>query len=82
MHPRVMACINTTLERFWQAELVMGPATFQFGHTSWVEVFNNSHAHVAALFARDAVGFDNLERAQKLLLYHRRRFDYVASMWL
>ena len=64
MYSQVMAGICETLETFRGAELVVGPATFQFGYSDWVEVFNGSSTRVAALFARDPNSFANLQRAK------------------
>lgn len=63
MYPQVIAGIHDTLVQFPQAELIVGPATFQFGYTNWVDLFNIYNGRITALFARDLNSFANLKRA-------------------
>lgn len=63
MHSQVMVSIEETLKDFSEAELVIGPATFQFGYTGWVKICNRFAHRIKALFARDPNSFANLQRA-------------------
>ncbi len=87
MHSQVMASIRETLKTFPEAELVIGPATFQFGHTDWVDVCNRFSSRIAALFARDPDSFTNLQRASlrnniKTGLSHDSALYLRNSEWL
>ena len=62
MHQTVIDLIHKTIKQAKSKEIVIGPATFQFGHTNWPKIFNSEK--VSALFARDAESFKNLKLAE------------------
>ena len=87
MHPQVIDSMRETLEMFPKAELVVGPATFQFGYTDWVEICNKYEHRIKALFARDPNSFANLQRASlqnntEIGLSHDPALYLRDSVWL
>jgi len=87
MWPVVMNEISETMEKFDKSELIIGPATFQFGYTDWVGLFNCFAPRIAGLFARDNRSFVNLQAAKfgnniKTGISHDPSLYLRNSQWL
>ena len=66
---------------------IIGPATFKFGHTKWINLFKNSESNrEIALFARDKESFKNLKNVVSnnnvcFGLSHDPAFYLFESTW-
>jgi exopolysaccharide biosynthesis predicted pyruvyltransferase EpsI len=60
MWPDVMKLIETYLNSSYPGQLVIGPATFEFGLTPWPELFRQFKDRIAGLFTRDWKSYQNL----------------------
>lgn len=60
MWPDVMRLIETYLQSSASGQLVIGPATFEFGCTLWPDLFRRFAGRIAGLFARDWKSYQNL----------------------
>jgi exopolysaccharide biosynthesis predicted pyruvyltransferase EpsI len=60
MWPDVMKLIETYLNSSCPGQLVIGPATFEFGLTPWPGLFRQFKDRIAGLFTRDWKSYQNL----------------------
>lgn len=87
MWPVVMKEISETLEKLDKTELIIGPATFQFGYTDWAGLFTRFAPRIAGLFARDKKSFANIQATRlgnniKTGLSHDPSLYLRNSQWL